>query len=128
MAEVIAATGAELGLLTVPSEMAQSVADSLAAAGIRGLLNFAPVVLRLPPGVRFVSVDLAIQLLHELDKAGVVESRLVLDHLHIKSAIKVSYLHRIRLTFVRNQQDRVTALAVGGGRVTAIRFERKQTP
>jgi CubicO group peptidase (beta-lactamase class C family) len=32
------------------------------------------------------------------------------------------------VTFVRNQQDRVTALTVGGGRVTAIRFERKQTP
>jgi hypothetical protein len=29
---------------------------------------------------------------------------------------------------VRNQQDRVTALTVGGGRVTAIRFDRKQTP
>lgn len=32
------------------------------------------------------------------------------------------------VTFVRSQQDRVTALTVGGGRVTAIRFERKQTP
>ena len=59
---VIAATGAELGLLTVPQEAAQSVADVLAAAGIRGVLNFAPVVLRLPPGVSLVSVDLAVQL------------------------------------------------------------------
>jgi hypothetical protein len=32
------------------------------------------------------------------------------------------------VAFVRNPQDRVTALTVGGGRVTAIRFERKQTP
>ena len=32
------------------------------------------------------------------------------------------------VTFLRNPQDRVTALTVGGGRVTAIRFERKQTP
>jgi redox-sensing transcriptional repressor len=62
MAEVIAATGAELGLLTVPSEAAQAVADALVAAGIRGLLNFAPVVLRLPPGVSLVSVDLTVQL------------------------------------------------------------------
>src|SRR5438132_5121065 len=59
---VIAATGAELGLLTVPQEAAQSVADVLAAAGIRGVLNFAPVVLRLPSGVSLVSVDLAVQL------------------------------------------------------------------
>ncbi len=59
---VIGATGAELGLLTVPSESAQAVADMLAAAGVRGLLNFAPVVLRLPPHVSLVSVDLTVQL------------------------------------------------------------------
>ena len=62
MAAVIAATGAELGLLTVPSEAAQDVADALVAAGAKGVLNFAPVVLRLPSGVRLVSVDLAVQL------------------------------------------------------------------
>jgi redox-sensing transcriptional repressor len=62
MAAVVAATGAELGVLTVPSESAQVVADALVAAGIRGLLNFAPVVLRLPPGVSVVSVDLTVQL------------------------------------------------------------------
>ncbi len=62
MSAVIAATGAELGLLTVPSETAQAVADTLVAAGIRGVLNFAPVMLRLPAGVSLVSVDLTIQL------------------------------------------------------------------
>jgi redox-sensing transcriptional repressor len=62
IAEVVAATGAELGILTVPSESAQSIADALVAAGIRGVLNFAPVVLRLPEGVSLVSVDLAVQM------------------------------------------------------------------
>jgi redox-sensing transcriptional repressor len=62
MAAVIAATGAELGLVAVPSEAAQAVADALVAAGIRGVLNFAPVVLRLPPGVSLVSVDLTVQM------------------------------------------------------------------
>src|SRR4051812_19411125 len=42
MPEVIAATGAELGIITVPAPAAQQVADELMAAGIRGLLNFAP--------------------------------------------------------------------------------------
>jgi redox-sensing transcriptional repressor len=60
--DVIAATKAELGLLTVPSEAAQQVADALVAAGIRGILNFAPVVLRLPENIRLVAVDLAVQL------------------------------------------------------------------
>ena len=59
---VIAETGAELGLLTVPSESAQEVVDALVAAGIKGVLNFAPTVLRVPAGVSLVSVDLAVQL------------------------------------------------------------------
>ena len=60
--KVIAATNAELGLLAVPAEAAQTVADALVAAGIRGVLNFAPVVLRLPGSVSLVSVDLTVQL------------------------------------------------------------------
>lgn len=62
MVEVIAATRAELGMVAVPSEGAQAVADALVAAGVRGVLNFAPVVLRLPPSVSLVSVDLTVQL------------------------------------------------------------------
>jgi redox-sensing transcriptional repressor len=62
MAEVIATTGAELGVVAVPSEVAQAVADALVAAGIRGVLNFAPVVLRLPANVSLVAVDLTVQL------------------------------------------------------------------
>ena len=53
---------AELGVVTVPGEVAQGVADELSTAGVRGILNFAPVVLRLPAHVRLVTVDLTIQL------------------------------------------------------------------
>ncbi len=62
MPAVLSATGAELGVLTVPSEAAQAVADALAAAGVRGVLNFAPIILRLPAHVSLVSVDLTVQL------------------------------------------------------------------
>jgi redox-sensing transcriptional repressor len=62
MREVIAATKAELGLLAVPSDCAQAVADSLVNAGVRGLVNFAPIVLRLPAHVSLVAVDLTVQL------------------------------------------------------------------
>lgn len=53
---------AELGVLTVPSDTAQGAADALIAAGVKGLLNFAPILLRVPPSVSVVTVDLAIQL------------------------------------------------------------------
>lgn len=60
--QVVPATGAELGLLALPSEAAQPAADALVGAGIRGLLNFAPVMLRVPAEVRLVSVDVTVQL------------------------------------------------------------------
>jgi redox-sensing transcriptional repressor len=62
LGERVVALGAELGVLTVPGDVAQGVADVLAASGVRGILNFAPVVLRLPDTMRLVTVDLAIQL------------------------------------------------------------------
>ncbi|MBA4067368.1 MAG: redox-sensing transcriptional repressor Rex [Isosphaera sp.] len=62
LAARVAELGAELGVLTVPGAVAQGVADELARAGVRGILNFAPVVLKLPPRVRLVTVDLAVQL------------------------------------------------------------------
>ncbi len=62
IAPIVAATRAELGILTVPSETSQAVANGLVAAGIRGILNFAPGVLRLPPGIAHVTVDLTFQL------------------------------------------------------------------
>jgi redox-sensing transcriptional repressor len=62
MPAVVTKTQAELGLLAVPAEAAQEVADALIASGIRGLLNFAPAVLRLPNQLSLVSVDLTVQL------------------------------------------------------------------
>jgi redox-sensing transcriptional repressor len=49
MAEVISRQGIEIALLCVPTGSAQAAATQCAAAGIRGILNFAPVALRLPP-------------------------------------------------------------------------------
>jgi len=46
----------------VPASAAQGVADRLVAAGIEGIVNFAPVTISLPEHVRQVGVDLAIEL------------------------------------------------------------------
>jgi redox-sensing transcriptional repressor len=51
-----------LAIIAVPAEGAQDVADVLIRAGIRGLLNFAPVNLNADPTVALSSVDLAVQL------------------------------------------------------------------
>jgi redox-sensing transcriptional repressor len=59
---VISRHGIRLGIVAVPSAAAQQAADRLVAAGIEGILNFAPVTLSLPNDVRSVGVDLAIEL------------------------------------------------------------------
>ena len=52
----------KLAMLAVPADAAQDVADQLVAAGVRGLLNFAPVSLTVPQDVALNAVDLAVQL------------------------------------------------------------------
>jgi redox-sensing transcriptional repressor len=51
-----------LGVIAVPAAAAQDVADRITAAGIEGILNFAPVAITLPPTVSEVGVDVAIEL------------------------------------------------------------------
>ncbi len=49
--EICRERGIELAVLTVPKSTAQEVADLLVAGGVRGILNYTRVRLRVPPGV-----------------------------------------------------------------------------
>src|SRR5688572_264 len=60
--ETITRESVKLAILAVPAEQAQALADQLIEAGVRGLLNFAPVSITVPPHVALNSVDLAVQL------------------------------------------------------------------
>jgi redox-sensing transcriptional repressor len=62
LAEVIAEHKIRMALIAVPAPAAQGVADRLVAAGIDGIVNFAPVTLNLPASVSLVGVDLAMEL------------------------------------------------------------------
>ncbi len=57
LARTVAEQHIEVGLVTVPAEAAQVVADRLVEAGVRGILNFAPVVLEVPKEVAVEYVD-----------------------------------------------------------------------
>jgi redox-sensing transcriptional repressor len=52
----------DMGVIAVPARAAQGVADRLAAAGIRGVLNFAHRKIFVPAGVVLRTVNLAIEL------------------------------------------------------------------
>jgi redox-sensing transcriptional repressor len=62
LASAVAELDIEMGIITVPADVAQSVADTLVAAGIKGILNFAPASLTVPESVPLASVDLAVHL------------------------------------------------------------------
>ena len=55
-------TPVAVGVITTPASAAQDVADTLVRLGVRSILNFAPVVLRVPAGVDVRAVDLATEL------------------------------------------------------------------
>ena len=60
--DVVAQHGIQLGMITVPAAAAQGVAEQLVAAGIAGIVNFAPMTLSLPEHVSLVGVDLTTEL------------------------------------------------------------------
>jgi redox-sensing transcriptional repressor len=62
LGELVRAQRIQLGMITVPATEAQQVADQLVAAGIVGIVNFAPVALSLPEEVGLVGVDLTTEL------------------------------------------------------------------
>jgi redox-sensing transcriptional repressor len=51
-----------IGVITTPASAAQRLADLLVSSGVRSILNFAPRVLEVPPGVLLRYVDLSIEL------------------------------------------------------------------
>jgi len=62
LADTVKAKHIRLGMIVVPGPQAQAVADRLVAAGVEGIVNFAPATLTLPPHVQVVAVDLAVEL------------------------------------------------------------------
>jgi len=59
--ELVRQRNIQLGILAVPADEAQSVADQMVAAGVRGILNFAPVALQ-TTNVALAAVDLSVHL------------------------------------------------------------------
>jgi redox-sensing transcriptional repressor len=62
LSETVKKQSIRLAILAVPADHAQEVADQLVEAGVRGLLNFAPTPITVPPHVALNAVDVAAQL------------------------------------------------------------------
>jgi redox-sensing transcriptional repressor len=62
LAQVVKEHQAHIGVITTPADAAQDTADRMVAAGLRSIVNFAPVVLNVPGEVEVRKVDLAVEL------------------------------------------------------------------
>ncbi len=60
--DIVREQAVAIGVICTPAAEAQHVTDLLVASGVRSILNFAPAVLAVPPGVSVRKVDLAIEL------------------------------------------------------------------
>jgi redox-sensing transcriptional repressor len=62
LGEFVQENGIKMAIVAVPGTAAQEVVNILVAAGIQAILNFAPIILQVPPNVVVNNVDLAIEL------------------------------------------------------------------
>lgn len=60
--EQIKAQQFEIAIIAVPGPGAQEIADDLAEAGVKGIMNFTPIRLAVPDHVRVMNVDLSNEL------------------------------------------------------------------
>ncbi len=49
--------GIPIAILTVPAGNAQEMADQLIRCGVKAILNYAPVTLKVPEGIRLANID-----------------------------------------------------------------------
>ena len=59
---VLRSEAIDIVIVAVPASAAQEVVDRVAAAGVRGVLNFAPAPLRVPEGVEVKHVNMAMEM------------------------------------------------------------------
>jgi redox-sensing transcriptional repressor len=57
MVEDIRKEGIKIAMITVPASQAQSVADQLVKAGVKAILNYAPISINAPEGVHVQHTD-----------------------------------------------------------------------
>lgn len=57
LTETVRARNIQLGMIAVPAEYAQGVANQLISGGVRGILNYAPINLSVPSNVQVQYID-----------------------------------------------------------------------
>src|SRR5690606_34476938 len=62
--EIITQNNCQIAMIAVPAEHAQAVTDRLIKAGVRSILNYAPISLNVPDNVMVQYIDPVVHLQH----------------------------------------------------------------
>jgi redox-sensing transcriptional repressor len=62
LVEKVKSAGIKIAMLTIPASVAQGIADKLVEAGVRAILNYAPISLSVPDSVKVQYIDPATHL------------------------------------------------------------------
>ena len=57
LAEVVSERGIQMAMIAVPAKAAQKVAEACVAAGVKAILNYAPITLKVPEGALVQHTD-----------------------------------------------------------------------
>ena len=61
--KIIKKSHADLGIIAVSEEFSQEAADIMSKAGLKGIVNFSPSIVKVSPGVLVKNIDLSIEFL-----------------------------------------------------------------
>lgn len=59
---IIKTSNIKIAIISTPPEVAQSISELLVRSGVKGILNFAPIILRCPKQITVSNVDMACEL------------------------------------------------------------------
>ncbi len=61
--KIIPKSSADIGVIAVPEEKSQEIADIISSCGVKGIINFSPTSVNVPSDVTIKNIDLSIEFL-----------------------------------------------------------------
>ena len=62
LAEILREDNVPIGIITVPSQAAQKVADEMVVGGVQSIWNFAPLTIKVPESIFVLNQDMSVEL------------------------------------------------------------------
>lgn len=92
----------DLAIITTPESVAQEIADLLIHCGIKGILNFTPISLQVPNGVRVKNINFTVEMENLIYFSTIIKTSIpmfFIHHFHIITYSMLTYGGRFARIF-----------------------------